>query len=141
MALLGNVPLELDELQEPCDWFGMFVHQGCARNEYHEYRIEEKEFGERGCLFFYRGCKGPLAKGPCNKLLWNRRNSKTRAGVPCLGCTMPEFPQSQPFFHTPSIADIPLELPAGVDRAHYLAYKGMAAAAAPERLIKRLTRI
>jgi hydrogenase small subunit len=136
----GRAP-ELDELQAPCEWYGLLVHQGCVRNEYHEYRVEERDFGEKGCLFFYMGCRGPLSYGPCNKLLWNRRSSKTRVGVPCLGCTSPSFPQRSPFFQTASIADVPLELPAGVDRAHYLAYKGMAAAAAPTRLRLRLTRV
>jgi hydrogenase small subunit len=132
----GQMP-ELNEVQAPRQWFDMLVHQGCLRNEYHEFRVEERVFGERGCLFFYRGCRGPLTSGPCNKLLWNRRSSKTNVGSPCVGCTSPEFPQSTPFFQTQNIADVPLELPAGVDRAHYLAYKGMAAAAAPERLKKR----
>ena len=136
----GTVP-ELNELQAPLEWYGLLVHQGCVRNEYHEYRVEEREFGEKGCLFFYLGCRGPLSYGPCNKLLWNRRSSKTRVGVPCLGCTDPTFPQPRPFFKTAAIADVPLELPAGVDRAHYLAYKGMAAAAAPARLRARQTRV
>lgn len=140
-ALCTGLPLELNEYHMPVDWYGMLVHQGCLRNEYHEYRVEERDFGERGCLFFYLGCRGPLALGPCNKLLWNRRSSKTRAGVPCVGCTMPDFPQPYPFFRTRSIADVPLELPDGVDRAHYLAYKGMAAAAAPQRLKQRKTRL
>jgi len=39
------------------------------------------------------------------------------------------------------IIDVPLELPEGVDRAHYLAYKDMAAAAAPERLTLRKAKI
>ena len=132
----GQLP-DLNHQQAPRQWFDMLVHQGCLRNEYHEFRVEEREFGERGCLFFYRGCRGPLTSGPCNKLLWNRRSSKTNVGVPCVGCTDPNFPQQHPFFQTPNIADVPLELPAGVDRAHYLAYKGMAAAAAPDRLKKR----
>lgn len=132
----GQLP-ELNEYQAPRQWFDMLVHQGCLRNEYHEFRVEERSFGERGCLFFYRGCRGPLTSGPCNKLLWNRRSSKTNVGSPCVGCTSPEFPQASPFFQTSNIADVPLELPDGVDRAHYLAYKGMAAAAAPERLKKR----
>jgi Ni,Fe-hydrogenase I small subunit len=140
-ALGAGLPLELNEYQMPVEWYGMLVHQGCLRNEYHEYRVEDHDFGERGCLFFYLGCRGPLALGPCNKLLWNRRSSKTRAGVPCFGCTMPDFPQPYPFFRTRSIADVPLELPDGVDRAHYLAYKGMAAAAAPQRLKQRKTRL
>ncbi|MFH1568572.1 MAG: NADH:ubiquinone oxidoreductase [Gemmatimonadota bacterium] len=140
-AVASGLSLELDEHHAPVQWYGLLVHQGCVRNEYHEYRVEESDFGERGCLFFHMGCRGPLTSGPCNKLLWNRRSSKTRVGVPCLGCTEPEFPQPYPFFATRSIADIPLELPKGVDRAHYLAYKGMAAAAAPERLDQRHTRI
>ena len=142
MSLASDSPLELTEYNSPASWYGMLVHQGCVRNEYHEYRVEERTFGDKGCMFFHLGCRGPVANGPCNKLLWNnRRNSKTRAGVPCVGCTRPDFPQAHPFFQTPAIADVPLELPDGVDRAHYLAYKGMAAAAAPDRLKKRLTRV
>ncbi len=138
-ALISGIELPLNVHQAPNQWYGMLVHQGCVRNEYHEYRIEEQDFGERGCLFFHRGCRGPLAWGPCNKALWNRRSSKTRVGAPCIGCTDPDFPQSHPFFRTRHIAGIPLDLPVGVDRAHYLAYKGMAAAAAPMRLKRRET--
>jgi uptake hydrogenase small subunit len=133
--------ISLGDYNSPEEWYGILVHQGCVRNEYHEYRVEEREFGEKGCLFFYLGCRGPLAHGPCNKLLWNRRSSKTRVGVPCVGCTEPSFPQPHPFFKTQAIADVPIELPDGVDRAHYLAYKGMAAAAAPERLKQRKTQV
>lgn len=136
----GKKPV-LNEFNSPIQWYGMQVHQGCVRNEYHEYRVEEADFGEKGCLFFHMGCKGPLTHGPCNKLLWNRRSSKTSIGVPCVGCTRPDFPQSDPFFRTRNIAGIPIDLPEGVDRAHYLAYKDMAAAAAPERLKKRETRV
>lgn len=136
-----NMPIELDKLNTPQEWYNIMVHQGCTRNEYHEYRVEEKRFGEKGCMFFYLGCHGPLVMGPCNKLLWNRRSSKTRAGVPCFGCTRPDFPQSYPFFETRNIEGIPTELPAGISRPHYMAYKGMAAAAAPRRLKQRQTGI
>lgn len=140
-ALASGIPLPLDEFNAPLEWFGLLVHQGCVRNEYHEYRVEERDFGEKGCLFFHLGCRGPLVYGPCNKLLWNRRSSKTRVGVPCMGCTSPDFPQPHPFFETRNIVGVPLELPDGVDRAHYLAYKGMAAAAAPLRLRQRETNV
>ncbi|MBS4098348.1 MAG: HupU protein [Sulfuricella sp.] len=140
-ALVAGQTLELDEFNRPLDWYGMTVHQGCTRNEYHEYRVEEWDFAQRGCLFFHKGCHGPLADGPCNKLLWNNRSSKTRAGVPCFGCTGPEFPTPSPFFETRNIEGVPIELPKGVSRAHYMVYKGMAAAAAPERLKKRETKI
>jgi len=88
-ALAVGRALSFTLYNTPEEWYGMLVHQGCTRNEYHEYRVEEQDFGERGCLFFHKGCHGPLVYGPCNKLLWNRRNSKTRAGVPCFGCTRP----------------------------------------------------
>jgi hydrogenase small subunit len=101
--------------------------------------VEEDDFGEKGCMFFHMGCRGPLTYGPCNRLLWNQRNCKTRAGVPCLGCTAPDFPQPFPFFETRNIEGIPLDLPPGVSRAHYLAYKSLAAAAAPDRLKERET--
>jgi hydrogenase small subunit len=140
-ALMMGSPLPLNELNAPLEWYGMLIHQGCTRNEYHEYRVEEHDFGEVGCLFFHMGCHGPLAYGPCNKILWNQRSSKTRAGVPCFGCTRPDFPQPYPFFETRNIEGIPLDLPDGVDRPHYLAYKGMAAAAAPKRLKERRTKI
>ncbi len=140
-AVAAGVPLALDDFNAPLPWYGLLVHQGCVRNEYHEYRVEERDFGEKGCLFFHLGCRGPLVHGPCNKLLWNRRSSKTRVGVPCVGCTAPEFPQPHAFFRTRNIVGIPLELPDGVDRPHYLAYKGMAAAAAPLRLRKRETNV
>lgn len=140
-ALLAGVPLPLDPFQRPRQWYGMMVHQGCTRNEYHEYRVEEEGFGRKGCLFFHMGCHGPLVAGPCNKHLWNRRSSKTRAGVPCVGCTSPDFPPRYPFFETRNIEGIPVALPNGVSRAHYMAYKGMAAASAPERLKQRVTDI
>lgn len=141
MNLLAQKPMLLDKYQAPLEWYGTLVHQGCTRNEYHEYRVEEEGFGERGCLFFHLGCHGPLVYGPCNKLLWNQRSSKTRVGVPCFGCTRPDFPQIYPFFETRNIEGIPLELPDGIDRAHYMAYKGLAAAAAPQRLKRRETKV
>jgi len=139
--LLNNQPLEINDFHAPVEYFSMLVHQGCTRNEYHEYQVEETDFGQKGCLFFHMGCHGPLAHGPCNKFLWNNRSCKTRSGVPCFGCTEPDFPTDSPFFETPNIVGLPIHLPDGVDRPHYLAYKGMAAAAAPERLKHRKTKV
>ena len=139
--IVNNLQIELTKLQTIAEIYTFTVHQGCTRNEYHEYKVEEKTFGERGCMFFHLGCKGPTTQAACNKYLWNEVNSKTRAGVPCFGCTRPDFPQEYPFFKTQNIVGTPVELPRGVDRAHYLAYKDMAAAAAPERLKKRIQRV
>jgi len=140
-ALITGVPLDLNTYNAPSEYYSMLVHQGCTRNEYHEYRIEETDFGQKGCLFFHLGCKGPMAHAPCNKFLWNSRNCKTRSGVPCNGCTEPDFPGDDPFFYTPNIVGLPINLPDGVNRPHYLAYKSMAAASAPERLKHRKTEV
>lgn len=136
-----GTPLDLGHMNTPADWYGLTVHQGCTRNEYHEYKIEEQDFGQPGCLFFHMGCKGPLAMNHCNRDLWNGRSSKTRAGVPCMGCTSPSYPDENPFYITDNIEGVPLALPAGVRRANYLAYKELAGAAAPQRLRNRRNRI
>ncbi len=140
-ASLSGVRIPLNEFNSPLEWYGVLVHQGCTRNEYHEYRVEEEDFGEKGCLFFHMGCHGPLVYGPCNKILWNKRNTKTRVGVPCFGCASPDFPTSDDFFFTRNIEGVPLTLPEGVERANYLAYKDMAAFAAPQRLKERKTKV
>jgi Ni,Fe-hydrogenase I small subunit len=132
--LATGLPLPLDELNRPQAFFNTVVHQGCTRNEYHEYDIEELEPGGRACLFFNLGCQGPMTQAVCNSDLWNSVSSKTRAGVPCFGCTSPTFPRDADLFSTPKIGDIPLQLPMGVERARYMAYKNLARAAAPARV-------
>lgn len=139
--ILFNMPIELVNNNSPKDSYSLTVHQGCTRNEYHEYKVEENDFGERGCMFFHLGCKAPITHASCNKYLWNEVNSKTRAGVPCFGCAEPNFPGNKPFFKTQEVIGTPVELPFGVDRAHYLAYKDMAAAAAPDRLKNRTQKV
>lgn len=138
LAMLAeNEPLALDTLNRPTAFFSTLVHQGCTRNEYHEYDIEDKVLGGRGCLFFNLGCRGPQTVAPCNSELWNGQNSKTRAGVPCFGCTSPDFPANRDLFVTPKIGVVPKFLPLGVARLKYMAYKNLARAAAPERVVKR----
>ncbi len=138
LALLAsNLPMELDDLNRPTAFFSSLVHQGCTRNEYHEYDAEDEVLGGRGCMFFALGCRGPTTQAPCNTELWNGRSSKTRAGVPCFGCTSPEFPANRDFFVTPRIGAMPKTLPLGVSRARYMAYKNLAKAAAPERVLLR----
>lgn len=135
--LAAGLPLELDELNRPRAFFSSMVHQGCTRNEYHEYDMEDHQLGERGCMFFNLGCQGPVTLANCNTELWNNRSSKTRAGVPCFGCTSPNFPRSGDLFKTEKIGTIPLHLPLGVSRAQYMAYKNLAKEAAPERVKNR----
>ncbi len=131
-----DLPLKLDQYNRPEVYYDITVHNGCTRNVSHEFKLEDVYLGENGCLFFNLGCKGPTTRASCNKYLWNEENSKPRAGVPCVGCTRPDFPMTTPFFETEKIAGTPIELPEGVDRAHYIAYKDIAAAATPEYLRK-----
>lgn len=135
--LLSGAPVEFDQYNRPALLFNQVVHQGCSRNEYHEYGAEDKDFGDKGCLFFNLGCQGPRTHASCNIVLWNGVSSKTRAGVPCLGCTEPHFPHDQSLFKTEKIGPVPIRLPLGVKRANYMAYKGLAHSAAPERIEKR----
>ncbi|MCK6391797.1 MAG: NADH:ubiquinone oxidoreductase [Azonexus sp.] len=135
--LASGEPLALDTLNRPSAFFASLVHQGCTRNEYHEYDIEEEALGGRGCMFFSLGCRGPQTVAPCNTELWNGHSSKTRAGVPCFGCTSPDFPSGRDLFVTPKIGVVPKFLPLGVARAKYMAYKNLARAAAPERVVNR----
>ena len=133
-TLAGGGALELDGLNRPRAFFNTLVHQGCTRNEYHEYDVEDVALGGRGCLFFNLGCQGPVTQAVCNDDLWNGVGSKTRAGVPCFGCTAPSFPREGDLFVTDKIGDVPRQLPTGVERARYMAYKNLARAAAPARV-------
>ncbi len=132
--LASGMPLRLDALNRPAAHFSTIVHQGCTRNEYHEYDIEESELGGRACLFFNLGCQGPMTQAVCNSDLWNGVSSKTRVGVPCFGCTSPTFPRDENLFRTEKVGDVPLRLPLGVERPRYMAYKNLARAAAPPRV-------
>lgn len=133
-ALARGIVPPLDALNRPEAFFSAMVHQGCTRNEYHEYDVEDTELGGRGCLFFNLGCQGPMTQAVCNTDLWQGVSSKTRAGVPCFGCTAPSFPRGDDLFATPKLGHIPLHLPQGVERARYMAYKNLARAAAPPRV-------
>jgi len=135
--LAAGFALELDHINRPKAFFNTMVHQGCTRNESHEYDVEDSEFGDKGCMFFNLGCQGPVTAAICNSELWNGRNSKTRAGVPCFGCTSPKFPLDHDLFSTEKIGPIPVNLPLGVERANYMAYKSLAHDAAPERVLNK----
>ncbi|WP_022980126.1 NADH ubiquinone oxidoreductase [Ideonella sp. B508-1] len=133
-ALALGLPVPLDGLNRPASHFSTVVHQGCTRNEYHEYDVEDTQPGDRACLFFNLGCQGPMTQAVCNTELWNGVSSKTRAGVPCFGCTSPGFPRDGDLFRTEKMGEVPIHLPLGVERPRYMAYKNLARAAAPQRV-------
>jgi hydrogenase small subunit len=127
----------LDEFQRPKTFFQSFTQTGCTRNMHFAYKVSATEFGQRkGCLFYDLGCRGPMTHSPCNRILWNRQSSKTRAGMPCMGCTEPEFPffdlAPGTVFKTQTMMGVPKELPLGVDKKGYIALTAAAKNAAPK---------
>ncbi|BDY12500.1 NADH-quinone oxidoreductase subunit B family protein [Hydrogenimonas cancrithermarum] len=126
-----------DKLLRPLELYAYTVHEGCLRNEYFEWKIDAESFGRKeGCLFYEQGCQGPFTHGSCNKILWNEVSSKTRAGMPCIGCTEPDFPSSG-LFETKTLMSIPARLPLDVPKRAYLTLAGMAKAFKIPRLQKR----
>lgn len=84
--------VKLDNFNRPKTFFTDFVQTGCPNVNAFTKKIEGN-FGKRGgCLFYEVGCRGPMTHASCNRILWNRTSSKTRANHPCLGCTEPGFP-------------------------------------------------
>lgn len=134
LAAGRTADIALDDLQRPKTFFTSFTQTGCTRNQFFEYKQSTMEFGQgtrTGCLFYEFGCRGPMTHSPCNRILWNRQSSKTRAGMPCTGCTEPEFPffdlAPGTVFKTQKISGtIPKDMPAGIDP---ISYMGLAAAA------------
>ncbi|MEM6530975.1 MAG: hydrogenase [Myxococcota bacterium] len=132
---LGDI--SLDEFHRPKTFFTSFTQTGCTRNIHFAYKASTSEFGERkGCLFYDLGCRGPMTRSSCNRILWNRQSSKTRAGMPCLGCTEPEFPFDDlavgTLFKTQTVMTVPTTLPTGVKKKAYLMASAAGKAAAPD---------
>ncbi|MEM1448529.1 MAG: hydrogenase [Planctomycetota bacterium] len=132
--------LKLDDKGRPSTFFTSFTQTGCTRTQFFEYKQSTESFGEgtrTGCLFYEYGCRGPMTHSPCNRILWNRISSKTRAGMPCIGCTEPEFPHHDlmpgTVFKTLKVSgSVPKEVPTGSDHLTYMAHAAAARIAAPE---------
>jgi Ni,Fe-hydrogenase I small subunit len=128
--------ITLDEFQRPKTFFSSFTQTGCTRNMHFAYKVSATAFGQRkGCLFYDLGCRGAMTHSPCNRILWNRVSSKTRAGMPCLGCTEPEFPffdlAPGTVFKTQTLMGVPKNLPAGINKVGYIKLTAGAKAASP----------
>ncbi|NES03577.1 MAG: hydrogenase small subunit [Okeania sp. SIO2F4] len=129
--------ITLDEFHRPETFFKSFTQTGCTRNVHFAYKASTSDFGQRqGCLFYDLGCRGPMTRSSCNRILWNRVSSKTRAGMPCLGCTEPEFPFHDlvpgTVFKTQTVMGVPKELPTGVNRKDYALLTMVAKDSTPE---------
>jgi len=137
-AIKKDIKLKLDNYLRPQEFFAYTVHNGCTRNEYFEYKIDNHVFGKKeGCMFYDHGCQAPFTNASCNKILWNEVNSKTRAGLPCMGCTSPDFPK-QNLFKTKKNMGIPQDLPLGVGKRTYLTLAGVTKAFKIKRLEEEL---
>ena len=130
--------IQLDELHRPIELYSSLAHHGCTRNEYFEWKVDTKNFGEKeGCLFYKHGCRAPMTHSSCNKILWNDVSSKTRSGTPCFGCTEPDFPRSN-LFSTQTNMSIPQDVPLGVTKRSYLTLAGIAKTFHIKRLEEKL---
>src|SRR5215210_4360654 len=103
MFLQGIGPLpEFDELGRPAWQFGETVHRHCVRAGYYEEGVFAKEYGDQECLVDV-GCWGPVVQ--CNiteRGAINHMGGCMVAGGPCIGCTMPGFPDKfSPFYKAP----------------------------------------
>jgi len=137
-SLVLGYSLPLDKYRRPLYHYAYTVHNGCTRNEYFEYKIDEYRFGEsEGCSFYEKGCRGTFTRGSCNRVLWGGVNSKTRAGQPCMGCTEPDFPDMN-LWETKKNMGIPARMPLGIPRRAYLGFAGIAKTFRIERFYKRL---
>ncbi len=102
LFLQGMGPLpEFDELGRPAWLFSETVHRGCTRAGYYEEGIFTTEYGGKECLVEV-GCWGPVVN--CNIVSRGAQNHMggcMAAGGPCIGCTMPGFPDKfAPFYKT-----------------------------------------
>jgi len=114
----------IDEYHRPKTFFTDFVQTGCTNAISFSQKLEGGFGKHGGCLFYEVGCRGPMTRASCNRILWNRQSSKTRANHPCLGCTEPGFPHHDlakgSIFKTMKYLGFhPQEMPAGTSRLGY----------------------
>ncbi len=100
--------IALDDLQRPQTFFKTFTQTGCTRVQFYEYKRHTQKFGQ-----------------------------VTQAGMPCTGCTEPEFPfydlMPGTVFKTQKIAGvIPKDHQTGTGQLSYLAHAVAAKIAAPQ---------
>lgn len=122
--------VQLDDFSRPKTFFTDFVQNGCTNANAFSAKITG-DFGKRGgCLFYEVGCRGPMTRASCNRILWNRTSSKTRANHPCLGCTEPGFPhhdlkKGSVFKTLKYLGYFPKEVPKGESKLQFYFKSGL----------------
>jgi uptake hydrogenase small subunit len=129
--------MNLDDEKRPKELYSTLAHHGCTKNEYFEWKVEGSFGKKEGCLFYDQGCRGPMTHSSCNKILWNDISSKTRVGMPCIGCTESDFPRND-MLETKKNMGIPLDVPIGISKRAYLSLAGIAKTFKIDRLHKKL---
>ncbi len=101
--LLGKLPAT-DKEGRPLFAYGKLIHDECPRRAHYENKEYVKKFGDEGaqkgwCLA-EMGCKGPNTYNNCPRVLFNDgTNWPIGAGHPCIGCSEPDFWDTQaPFY-------------------------------------------
>lgn len=98
---IGPLP-EFDDLGRPAWLFSETVHRNCTRAGYYEEGSFAKHYGDKECLVEV-GCWGPVVN--CNitsRGAINHIGGCMNVGGPCIGCTMPGFPDRfSPFYKAP----------------------------------------
>jgi hydrogenase small subunit len=93
---------DFDELGRPVWMFGETVHRHCPKAGYYEEGVFSEKPGDNQCLVEI-GCWGPVVQ--CNIVergAINHMGGCMVAGGPCIGCTMPGFPDKySPFYKSP----------------------------------------
>lgn len=126
---------DLDELARPLSYTGHFVHHGCARNEFYEFKASAEDLGDMGCMMEHLGCKGTQARADCNIRPWNGSGSCLDGNYSCINCTAPGFEEpGHAFAETPKLAGIPIGLPTDMPKAWFVALASLSKAATPSRL-------
>ena len=103
LFLNKQAPLpEFDELGRPAWLLGDTVHRHCPRAGWYEEGTFAHEYGDKECLVEV-GCWGPVVN--CNiteRGAVGHMGGCMVAGGPCIGCTMPGFPDKfTPFYKRP----------------------------------------
>lgn len=94
---------ELNDYNSPTMFFGKTIHDLCnRRSDFNDGKFAQYP-GDEGC-FYKIGCKGLVTYADCPIRQWNNHvNWPVEAGVPCIGCASPHFPDGMmPYFkHLP----------------------------------------